>query len=73
MMVAWGIGGKVTSCVPRLLELIHLSDFLDVQAELSKSDMNVALIIARWAAGFMPSQAPGNRERGRRIHACSSA
>ena len=47
MMVAWGIGGKVTSCAPRLLELIHLSDFLGVQAELSESDMNIAEEIMR--------------------------
>ena len=47
MTVAQGIGGKVTSCVPRQLELIHLSDFLGVQAELSKSDMNIAEEIIR--------------------------
>lgn len=33
--------------MPRLLELIHLSDFLGVQAELSKSDMNIAEEIMR--------------------------
>ena len=47
MMVAWGIGGKATSCVPRLLELIHLSNFLGMQAELFKSDMNIADEIMR--------------------------
>lgn len=47
MTVAQGIGGKVTSCVPRQLELIHLSDFLGVQAEISKSDMNIAEEIIR--------------------------
>lgn len=57
MMAALGIGGKVTTCVPRLLELIHLSDFLGVQAELSRSDMNIAEEIMRWdealATSFM--------------------
>ena len=37
----------MTSCVPRQLELIHLSDFLGVQAELSESDMNIAEEIMR--------------------------
>ena len=47
MMAALGIGGKVTTCVPRFLELTHLSDFLGVQAELSRSDMNIAEEIMR--------------------------
>ena len=33
--------------MPRKLEIIHLRDFLGVQAELSESDMNIAEEIMR--------------------------
>lgn len=47
MTAALGTGGKVATCAPRLLELIHLDGFLVVQAELSRRDMNIAEEIMR--------------------------